>query len=392
MRWTIAIVATCLAGQAFGQSEGLPAAADAPAAPPPIEDRPAATVRDAKPEQTPTMENFRQALSPYGRWVQTPEYGLVWVPNVSADWRPYSNGQWAETEYGTTFVSYDPWGWAPFHYGRWYYGNPYGWAWIPGYRWAPAWVTWRYGAGFIGWAPLGPFGVGVGYYGYPSLWSFVGGRSFYRPYAYRSFLPTARIGGYFRNSYFAGVPRVGRYFSPSSRWLGRMAGAPARISAARVAPSWVARTGAFRPRAALANAYRSRGVTGYGAARSGYGRHAPGAARSGYRGGYGTSGYRGGHAAGGYRGSYSSGGYRGGNAARGYRGGYAAGGYRGGHSTAGYRGGAAGGYRGGHSTGGYRGGYAAGGYRGGHSTGGYRGGYATSSRSSSTVSRGGSRR
>ena len=46
-------------------------------------------------------------------------------------------------------------GWAPFHYGRWYRSHR-GWAWVPGTRWAPAWVHWRECSTHYGWAPLPP--------------------------------------------------------------------------------------------------------------------------------------------------------------------------------------------------------------------------------------------
>ena len=52
------------------------------------------------------------------------------------------------------------WGWATFHYGRWKFDDYYGWEWIPGHEWAPAWVSWRHGGGFFGWAPLLP-GISV---------------------------------------------------------------------------------------------------------------------------------------------------------------------------------------------------------------------------------------
>jgi hypothetical protein len=42
-----------------------------------------------------------------------------------------------------------------FHYGRWVI-LPTGWAWVPGYTWAPAWVSFRSSDGYIGWSPLGP--------------------------------------------------------------------------------------------------------------------------------------------------------------------------------------------------------------------------------------------
>ncbi len=77
------------------------------------------------------------------------------------------------TVYGNTWVSLYPWGWAAFHYGRWIYDPFYGWVWVPGYQWAPAWVCWRYGNGFYGWAPLGPqfvISVGLGSYTCPDSW------------------------------------------------------------------------------------------------------------------------------------------------------------------------------------------------------------------------------
>src|ERR1039458_8402512 len=93
-----------------------------------------------------SFQTFYDNLSPYGQWVSDPQYGNVWVPNEEGNFRPYgSRGHWVMTDYGNTWVSDDPWGWACYHYGRWTYDNYYGWIWVPGYEWAPAWVSWRYG-------------------------------------------------------------------------------------------------------------------------------------------------------------------------------------------------------------------------------------------------------
>jgi hypothetical protein len=104
-----------------------------------------------------STEAFEDELSPYGEWIDTPEYGRVWIPDVDKDFKPYAtNGHWVVTKYGNTWVSNYEWGWAAFHYGRWYYHKQYGWAWVPGRIWGPAWVSWRSGGGYYGWAPLGP--------------------------------------------------------------------------------------------------------------------------------------------------------------------------------------------------------------------------------------------
>lgn len=122
---------------------------------------------------------FVEPLSAYGRWTEVDGYGQVWVPAVSYGWRPYYYGRWELTEWGWTFVSSDPWGWAAYHYGRWNWALGVGWYWIPGRQWAPAWVSWRYGGGYVGWCPLGPRGVVFGY-GHPG-WVAVGEAHFTQP-------------------------------------------------------------------------------------------------------------------------------------------------------------------------------------------------------------------
>ncbi|MFB3895404.1 MAG: DUF6600 domain-containing protein [bacterium] len=97
---------------------------------------------------------FYDSLLPYGQWVLMPDNTWAWIPyDMPVDWRPYTLGHWVYTDYGWTWVSDEPWGWACFHYGRWDYDNDYGWAWYPGRVWGPAWVVWRYNDDWIGWAP-----------------------------------------------------------------------------------------------------------------------------------------------------------------------------------------------------------------------------------------------
>jgi hypothetical protein len=99
---------------------------------------------------------FYDSLAPYGDWVEIPDYGWSWAPRVEDDWRPYTRGQWIMTDDGWFWDSDEQFGWATYHYGRWLNDPDYGWVWIPGTEWAPAWVSWRHGNGYTGWAPLPP--------------------------------------------------------------------------------------------------------------------------------------------------------------------------------------------------------------------------------------------
>jgi hypothetical protein len=124
-----------------------------------------------------TAQVFYDELSPYGHWVHNRQYDFVWIPNVGRNFYPYlTDGRWVMTDYGWTWVSDYDWGWAPFHYGRWDYDPYYGWIWFPDYEWAPAWVTWRMGDGYFGWAPMRPgMDIGMSYEGNidPDRWIFV---------------------------------------------------------------------------------------------------------------------------------------------------------------------------------------------------------------------------
>ncbi len=93
---------------------------------------------------------------PTATWIEMPDYGWGWAPRVERGWRPYTRGQWVMTDDGWFWDSDEQFGWAAYHYGRWINDPYYGWIWIPGTEWAPAWVSWRHGHGYTGWAPLPP--------------------------------------------------------------------------------------------------------------------------------------------------------------------------------------------------------------------------------------------
>lgn len=172
-----------------------------------------------------TFETFGGPLSSYGEWVVVGGHGRVWRPRVAAGWRPYYYGRWEWTNEGWFWASDEPWGWAVYHYGRWSHDPYYGWIWVPGYEWAPAWVAWRTSGDVVGWAPLGP-GLSVYVSSYPFVdfwWTFV---------------PTVR---------FVSVPVYTVAYAPTytRQWYHRTAPAPARPAprpgvrpAPAPAPAW----------------------------------------------------------------------------------------------------------------------------------------------------------
>ncbi len=103
---------------------------------------------------------FYDSLAPYGTWVQVAGYGPCWQPTVviaNPMWRPYcDSGRWVYSDCGWYWLSGYSWGWAPFHYGRWFQHHRLGWCWAPDTVWGPSWVSWRYGSSYCGWAPLPP--------------------------------------------------------------------------------------------------------------------------------------------------------------------------------------------------------------------------------------------
>lgn len=148
----------------------------------------------AQPGVSVPIESFYNELAPYGQWMQHPNYGDVWLPNAGPNFQPYATaGHWVFTDYGNTWVSDYPWGWGPFHYGRWIYDPAYGgWLWIPGPDWAPAWVDWRAGNGYYGWAPLGPSWGGQVNIPAP-FWTFVPQVYITSPYIYNYYVPRPSV-------------------------------------------------------------------------------------------------------------------------------------------------------------------------------------------------------
>ena len=103
------------------------------------------------------VADFDAPLTARGTWITVGTYGRCWRPaGVAVSWRPYCEGHWVWTDCGWYWESDEPWAWACYHYGYWVYDSAHGWVWLPGVEWGPAWVSWRVGGGYIGWAPLPP--------------------------------------------------------------------------------------------------------------------------------------------------------------------------------------------------------------------------------------------
>ncbi|HEY8973026.1 MAG TPA: DUF6600 domain-containing protein [Burkholderiaceae bacterium] len=123
------------------------------------------TAAQVSPEMTGEAD-----LARFGAWSAGPGGARVWTPaKLPAGWQPYQQGAWSwKLPWGWTWVDDQPWGFAPFHYGRWLQLKGR-WAWTPG-QWgsarpvfAPALVGWLGGPALsmdggpaIGWVALAP--------------------------------------------------------------------------------------------------------------------------------------------------------------------------------------------------------------------------------------------
>ncbi len=114
-------------------------------------------------------------LHHYGHWANTAQYGFVWYPPPGIPgWAPYRMGHWVWIEpWGWVWVAGEPWGFAPYHYGRWaLLGGA--WAWVPGPMvrpvYSPALVVFvgdgGFRAGVQAWFPLGPRDPFIPWYHY----------------------------------------------------------------------------------------------------------------------------------------------------------------------------------------------------------------------------------
>jgi hypothetical protein len=180
---TFAVLPLVLVACADGHESSPPRTATAPRTTDEIAEVGCSTtppVRRAPPEfddaDPSAVRLFFDVLAPYGQWSEDVRLGLVWAPaheGVGDAFVPYAtHGRWTHRAFETgtgdppvdeyVWVSDLPWGWVTFHYGRWTYAGDRGWAWVPGRRYAGAWVDWRtpeHGTdrnAVVGWGPTPP--------------------------------------------------------------------------------------------------------------------------------------------------------------------------------------------------------------------------------------------
>jgi hypothetical protein len=209
--------------------------------------------------------DFRVALEPYGAWRHHRRFGDVWVPaNRSRDWRPYTVGHWVYTDdYGWYWVTDDQeadWGWITYHYGRWYRDADFGWFWIPNDVWGPAWVDWRYGDQYVGWAPEPPDEVVVDVEDEPVYWSFVTAGDLIAPSVATVLLPFDRRAEFFRRTTLVNRPVMLR--GPGRHFAVNPGIAPGNIAAirGRPLPTFQVRPRVLAGTAALPGALQVRGA------------------------------------------------------------------------------------------------------------------------------------
>ena len=220
------------------------------------------------PASGPSMGEFRDSLSPYGEWIDTPEYGSVWRPSAVDDgWRPYYQGHWAWTDAGWYWVADEPYGWAVYHYGRWANLDGIGWSWLPGQVWAPAWVAFRWGDGYAGWCPLGPQGY---VYQQPADYVIVQQQYFLSPAPHYA-VPIAQGARFFGGTHAMPVGRPGPQAGPVVHAVAQATGHPVRLMPVVDTNSPTRRAGgavaggvvyAYRPRSVPLGHPQSRGSFG----------------------------------------------------------------------------------------------------------------------------------
>jgi hypothetical protein len=222
----------------------------------------AQSVRYVSPETTGYDD-----LDRYGHWETLPDAEAVWFPDsVPPDWAPYRFGHWDWiAPWGWTWVDDEPWGFAPFHYGRWIDLDGR-WGWVPGPVvadpvYAPALVAFvdigEEGPDpDVGWFPLAPGDAFVPWYAAGP--------------AYVAGVNAGGAAGAGHGGGAGGAPYANRKFAtavPRSAFAG---GRPVQQALARIPPDRLAQAAVLRgaPHVAAPQRPAARGETaGFGPSR-----------------------------------------------------------------------------------------------------------------------------
>jgi uncharacterized protein DUF6600/FecR-like protein len=234
-----------------------------------------------------SVRSYSATFDQNGSWGYEPTYGYVWYPTVKVGWRPYYYGRWATLRpFGWTWIGYDPWAWPTHHYGRWGFSAG-AWFWIPGYTWAPSWVSWAYAPGYVSWCPLGwdnrpvvafnvafhtGYPTGYGHYDPWRAWTVVPHQHFGTGFVHTNVVSGVRIDARTRSTFVArdAGPDVRGYAVPRSNAAIYTAGTRTAASGGiRTAPAFSSTRSAVPREGAnvspgAAEAFRSRGQSGGG--------------------------------------------------------------------------------------------------------------------------------
>lgn len=121
----------------------------------------------------PQLAYAAAPLDGHGDWVEV-SGRQAWRPRVEVGWRPYVSGYWAGTPSGMVWVASEPWGWLTHHYGLWERVPAYGWVWVPGRVYSPAWVYWYWGPTHVAWVPAGLYASFYASWDYVPSWGVYG--------------------------------------------------------------------------------------------------------------------------------------------------------------------------------------------------------------------------
>ena len=98
---------------------------------------------------------YDDILAGYGTWQDDDTYGTVWTPSDPSFVPFATHGRFANVGGTMVWLSALPWGAATLHHGRWV-NHDDRWHWVPGIRYASAWVTFTHEGGTTSWAPTPP--------------------------------------------------------------------------------------------------------------------------------------------------------------------------------------------------------------------------------------------